>query len=515
MAIYTLLDKIFFNTFITKDDIYQAYLRVSRNFKDTQNMGIFDFFKKKQKVSNEQLKTVHSNNETERQSDDSTSIQNNNEKAKRVNQVDFNSIPFQQQACALALWKIKENDYSRKTAINELANIGLDNNQIQFILNQVKPYVNESLNETFVSNLGIDNNLFESNKYQEEIFSKAENLYQKNILNYELVKFKLLKEGMNVSQADLIISKLYKKVSEMVNDFQEKLDSGIISEIKIQPNPEHKKGNVDKDQIDRYIAYGAYQMEHGNLDNALELFDKAIELDENATLAYGNKGKLFSLKNDSEKALLFTNKALEIEPNHPQMLGNKVDIVYDLLNEHKIDEQEFIANIKDVLTKDSENPNALIYIIQYFLKQNQLDNALQNVKKLFTNHYTEQITIQLMLNILGQLPEEEALKQFGIIESEANDEAKYQLKYNKGLYLKGIGKFDDAIKLYNELNKVQEFSWNFYQIAIMKNLQGKTEDSLEFLKTTFNLEPELKEDAKNFPQLQNIWANPEFIEITK
>ncbi|TCC87246.1 hypothetical protein EZ428_21305 [Pedobacter frigiditerrae] len=431
-----------------------------------------------------------------------------------MSQVEFNSIPFQQQALALALWKIKENDYLRETAINELANIGLDNNQVNFILNQVKPYLNESLNETFVVNLGIENNVFESAKYQEEIFKKAESLYEKNILNYELVKFNLLKEGLNIAQADLIVAKLYKKVSAMVKDFQEKLDSGVISEIKIQPNPEHQKGNVGKDQVDRYIAYGAHQMEQGYLDNALELFDKAIELDENATLAYANKGQLFALKNDKEKALYFTNKALELEPNHPQILDNKVDIVYDLLNERKIEEQEFISIIKDILTKDSENPNALIYIIQYFLKQNQLDDALQKVKKLFTNYHNEQVTTQLLLNTLEQLPEEEALRQFGIIESEANEEAKYQLKYNKGLYLKGIRKFEEALKLYDDLNKIQEFSWSYYQMAIMKNLQGKTTESLELLKITFNLEPSLKADAKNYPELQNLWTNPDFIELT-
>ena len=107
------------------------------------------------------------------------------------------------------------------------------------------------------------------------------------------------------------------------------------------------------------------------------------------------------------------------------------------------------------------------------------------------------------------------MKQFDIIENESGEEAKYQLKYNKGLYLKGIGKYDEAILLYDQLNAVQPFSWNYYQMAIMKNLQGKTSECLELLKTTFELEPELKEDARNFPQLQNLFANPEFINITK
>lgn len=289
----------------------------------------------------------------------------------------------------------------------------------------------------------------------------------------------------------------------------------VISEIKIVPNPEHTSGNTDRDQIDRYIGYGAYQMDRGDLDNALELFDKAIELDENATLAYANKGKLYALKNNTEQALFFTNKALELEPGHQQILENKVDFAFELFQEGKIEEDEFILNIKDVLANDPENPNALIFIIQFYQKENLIDDAARSVRKLFQKYYPENVTIQLMVDTMNMLPEEQAMKQFDIIENESREEAKYQLKYNKGLYLKGIGKYDEAILLYDQLNAVQPFSWNYYQMAIMKNLQGKTSECLELLKTTFELEPELKEDARNFPQLQNLFANPEFINITK
>lgn len=445
-------------------------------------MGIFDFFKKKQ---------------------------------SGIEDSKFNSTQFQNEICALALWKLEENDLNPNIAIYELKKVGLNTEQINSVLEKTKTFLNKDLNISRSKNSGIEEIKFNNEDYQKEILDYAQKLYFQNNHRYGIVKHELFKDGLSNERADEIVEKLQRKNSEMVNDFQKDLDSGLIAEIKIQPNPEHKKGDVNKEQIDKYIGYGAYQMERGDLENALELFDKAIELDEKATLAYANKGKLYSLKNDNEKALFFTNKALDFEPNHRQILDNKVDIVFELFQENKITEAEFISSIKEVLKQDSENSNALIYIIQFYLKKNQINEALQYVKKLFKNYYTEQITIQLMLNTLGQLSQEEALKQFDIIENDANDEAKYQLKYNKGLYLKGIGKFDDAMKIYDELNKVQEFSWNFYQIAIMKNLQGKTEECLKFLKATFNLEPELKEDAKNFPELQNIWTNPVFIEITK
>ena len=434
---------------------------------------------------------------------------------KGIEDAKFNSVQFQNELCALALWKLEENNLNPNVAICELKKIGLNDGQINFILERIKTFLNKKSNNSPSQNLGIEQTKFKSEEYQIEILDYAQNFYFKNNHSYESVKKELVKKDLSSEQVEEIVAKLQNVNSEMVNEFQEKLDSGIISDIKIQPNPEHTKGNVDKDQVDKYIGYGAYQMDRGDLENALELFDKAIELDENATLAYANKGKLYSLKNDNERALLFTNKALEIEPNHKQIIDNKVDVVFNLLQENKIDEIEFIKNIKDILGKDSENPNALIYIIQFYLKQNQIDEAVSSVKILFSNYYSENIAIQLMLDTFAKLPEKQALEQFDVIEREAKEEAKYQLSYNKGLYLKGLEKYDEAIMLYDNLNKIQEFSWNFYQMGIMKNLQGKIDDSLELLKTTFSLEPELKEDAKNFPQLENLWTNPKFIEITR
>lgn len=448
-------------------------------------MGLFDFFKKKKQ--------------------DNTGIENSI----------FNSVQFQDQICALALWKLEENNMNPNIAVYEMKKAGLNDEQVGIILEKAKEISGRKLKLLSSQDQGIDKNLFNSKAYRAKILDHAQQLYFQNNHRYEVVRHELFKEGLSRKQSEEIVTALQEKNTEMVNDFQEKLDSGVISEIKIAPNPEHTRGNTDRDQIDRYIGYGAYQMDRGDLDNALELFDKAIELDENATLAYANKGKLYALKNDTEQALFFTNKALELEPGHQQILENKVDFAFELFQEGKIEEDEFILNIKDVLANDPENPNALIFIIQFYQKENLIDDAARSVRKLFQKYYPENVTIQLMVDTMNMLPEEQAMKQFDIIENESGEEAKYQLKYNKGLYLKGIGKYDEAILLYDRLNAVQSFSWNYYQMAIIKNLQGKTSECLELLKTTFELEPELKEDARNFPQLQNLFANPEFINITK
>lgn len=256
-------------------------------------------------------------------------------------------------------------------------------------------------------------------------------------------------------------------------------------------------------------------MDRGDLENALQLFDKAIELDDQAVLAYANKGKLYAMQNDFVQALFFTNKALEIDPNHEQILDNKVDILFELLSEDKIDGATFISGIQDVLTKNPENPTALVYITQFYLQTQRIQEALQAVKVLFKNYYSDTNTIELMITTMHQLTVEQALSAFDVIEREVDEEAKYQLRYNKGLYLKGIGTYDEAIYEFNYLNSIQEFSWSFYQMAIIQNIQGKREECFSNLRTTFRLEPQLKEDAKTYWELQNLWNDPEFIELTK
>lgn len=424
----------------------------------------------------------------------------------------FNTQQFQNEICALALWKLEENKGNSNIAINELKKIGLNDEQIAFTLKKVNQFINVE-KQVNTNQVGIESNAFKSSSFQNEILDNSFELYFKSKHSYDVVKDDLQKKGLNEIQTDEILSKLKKRINEMVDDFQSQLDSGVISEIKIKPNTSHKKGNVDSEQVDKYIAFGAYQMDRGDLENALELFDKAIELDDKATLAYANKGTLYSKKEENNKALEFYNKALEIEPNHIQILENKMDVLFEMMNEDN--EKEFIETANKILENNPYHPNALIYIIQSYLKENDLENALNSVKKLFANYHSENIAIQLLLDIFHKLPNERALNEFLVYKNEINDNAKYQLEYCKGLYLLGIKEYEKSISTFEDLNRIQEFSWNYYQIAIIKNFQNKTEECLNFLKSTFDLEPELKEDAKQIPYFNNLKTNTKFIELTK
>ncbi|MGN7986816.1 tetratricopeptide repeat protein [Pedobacter sp. 22226] len=431
-------------------------------------------------------------------------------KNKGIDETKFHSKQFQNEVYALAMWKLEENIHNPELAKNELRKIGLSEDQVLIIFEKADSFLKK---KKAIYSDGIDEQKFNNESYQTEILAYAEEIYFKNQHNYHVVYNHLLKKQLNDYQANQIIIKLKKQLELMVDAFQEQLDTGAISEIKIVPNPEHSKGKVDAEQVDRYIAYGAFQMERDDLENALELFNKALELDENSTLAYANKGTLYYKKEDYAKALEFYNKALTIEPNHLKILESKMDLLYDMLNE--INETDFIDTVKLILKNDPKSPNALIYMVQIYLKANDLDNALKSLQVLFEDYFRENVVIQLTLDVFARLPKDKALSEFEHIKFQINVNARYQLDYCKGLHLKGIGSYDEAITVFEELNKLHDFSWNYYQIGIIKNSQGKTEECLSFLKNALRLEPELKDDMKQYPEIQNLWTDPQFLLITK
>lgn len=432
-------------------------------------------------------------------------------KNKGIEETKFNSQQFQNEICALAVWQFEQHNDNPDRAISELKKIGLNDKQIESVLKKANQFLVKK-RENYLNQPGIEESLFNSEAFQNETLDKMYQVYFEKEQRYDVVLKELLDQGFNYSQANAVVEKLKNRISAAIDDFQSQLDSGAISEIKVKPNPDHRKENTDADTVDKYIGFGAFQMNRGDLENALELFDKAIELDEKATLAYANKGVLYAKKEAFDQALECYNKALEIEPDHIQILENKMNLQFELLNENN--EAAFITTVKTILKHDPIHPNALIYIVQYYLKENDPENALQSVKRLFANFHREDSAIQLLLNVFGSLPVEVALKEFSTYKNEISAEAQYQLDYCKGLYFMGLQRYDESIATFEALNTLQEFSWNYYQMAISKNFQNKTDECLTLLKKTFELEPELKEDARQVPFLQNLATNSIFIALT-
>ena len=225
----------------------------------------------------------------------------------------------------------------------------------------------------FRKNKSISAKKFKDETYQKELLAKAQTWYFENNQAYELVSKKLREEGLDKTQVAFLLEKLKQLNQNMTETFKEELDSGKVR-VKIDPNQEALKS---KEAVDKLIGFGAFQMDNGDFDNALELFDQAIELDDKATLAYANKGSLYSKKGDQEQSLFFYNKALEIEPSHKEVLQNKASLLQGM---GKM--EEAIIVFKTIL---EHHPNDLVALNDlgiYYGQKNQIDIALTYFERL-------------------------------------------------------------------------------------------------------------------------------------
>jgi len=129
----------------------------------------------------------------------------------------------------------------------------------------------------FNSNKKIKATTFNTEQFQKEILEKATNWYFESKQNYELTAKKLTEEGLDKIQVENIIEKLKTQNQKRSTALSEEMNSGKIA-VKIKPiegglKPEQKT----KEVVDQYIGFGAFQMDNGDLENALELFNKAID----------------------------------------------------------------------------------------------------------------------------------------------------------------------------------------------------------------------------------------------
>lgn len=88
-----------------------------------------------------------------------------------------------------------------------------------------------------------------------------------------------------------------------------------------------------------YNNRGKIYFDHGEIDKALADYNKCIELEPNHVNALANRGAAFGMKQEWEKALNDLNKAIELEPLHSNALSNRAFVWFQM--------QEYEKSIED------------------------------------------------------------------------------------------------------------------------------------------------------------------------
>src|SRR5574341_595145 len=93
--------------------------------------------------------------------------------------------------------------------------------------------------------------------------------------------------------------------------------------------------NQTDSKIKEWISIGASLMQEGKFFEAIEYFDKILEINPTDSIALGNKGAALTQLNKYEEAILIYDNALQIDSANINILNNKAATLFNL---GKIDE---------------------------------------------------------------------------------------------------------------------------------------------------------------------------------
>ncbi|MFX1395340.1 MAG: tetratricopeptide repeat protein [Promethearchaeota archaeon] len=228
------------------------------------------------------------------------------------------------------------------------------------------------------------------------------------------------------------------------------------------------------DETGKYVIEGSNFMALGQYEEALECYEKILEINKNDIDALYKKGRCLLLLEQYEEALECSDKILEIDINYKAAINQKGVC---LLHLKQIDES--LKYFNKLLEFDSQDPYAL------------------NNKG-------------LCLLILEQY--EEALECFNkILEVDQNN---IRAINQKGLCLLYLKHYDESLECFNkllELNPTDSYAW--YNKACVESLKNETIKAIQSLKKAIELNVEFKNLAKNESDFNNIKNLKEFHDL--
>ena len=84
---------------------------------------------------------------------------------------------------------------------------------------------------------------------------------------------------------------------------------------------------IKPNYIEAYNNVGALLKSQGKLDDAIEIYNKAILINPDYAEAYNNLGNAFKNQGETEKALQAYDKALTINPDYDDIIVNLLELL--------------------------------------------------------------------------------------------------------------------------------------------------------------------------------------------
>ncbi|UCE28176.1 MAG: tetratricopeptide repeat protein [Candidatus Coatesbacteria bacterium] len=252
----------------------------------------------------------------------------------------------------------------------------------------------------------------------------------------------------------------------------------------------------------------------GKYDEALECFEKALELDPEYAAAWDGKGRAFNYQQRYNEAMWSFEKALEYDPDMIDVWVHKSSV-----RNAQGYYEEALEYLEKVLADDPDHVHALTNKGWSYLGLERFDEALAQVDKGLELDpefvYAYVIKAWTLLN-LGR-PAEASENFDNAIDLDVLPPAELTgVWFGKSAALTAMGDFEGAMGLYDKiLVQNPEIAVAWYNRACLKSLSGRKDEMLTDLAQAIDMAPELAASAQTDADFEAYYDDPDFLELVK
>ncbi len=322
----------------------------------------------------------------------------------------------------------------------------------------------------------------------------------------------------------------YKGKLEDIFDIQENVSKEIAEALKLKLSLSEKvvlgkRPTLNAEAFDLYLRGKdyLYKFTKSNIEFAIQVFEKAIQLDPRYAAAYaacaeayGQLSLLYGRKEDLyEKSLELSLKALMYDSSLPEAYA-ALGLAYFC----KKSFDDAISSSERAIELDPDNFLAYWILGRIHFSMGQNDQSIelfQKVLKLKPDFYTVMADLKMAFEAGGKKAEasevvERMITFFAKYLWDHPDDARAHVLY--GIQLAQLGKQDQAKE---EAQKALELSPNdalmLYNIACLHSLLGDKKEAIDILKKCIQAGYQFYDWIRHDPDLDNLRDDPEFLEL--
>ena len=250
--------------------------------------------------------------------------------------------------------------------------------------------------------------------------------------------------------------------------------------------------NLKPDYVDAYINMGVALKEQGKLDEAIDACKKAISLKPDYAISYSNIGNVYKVQGNLEEAINAYKKALSLKPDYADAYINMGNVYKDQSNlETAIQAYDKAISLKP------DYAIAYNYKGKSLHEQGKLEEAIKSYKKCISlnpGNVNAYVNLGNVLQDLGKL--EEAIQAY---KKALKLKPDYAIVHNNiGKVLQEQGNLDDAIAAYkNSISLNSKYADPHINIGNVFQEQCKFDDAITAYQKALSINPNYAEAYNN------------------